>query len=155
MHGPASWPCKELAAAGLTHTDHPEDADHSALFHPKSFAAHFPFNTNIWAAKDRRQQPIWQDMARNGEFFPYYYRASEQWFPASATSDQHAHGLPWVSDSRDCHCLCSRLLVHKQLECCQMTDCNLGGQHAQHCCKAGSKYRARTCTRVLWRYDSN
>lgn len=88
-----------MAAAGLKHSDNPQDHDYAALFHPKSFASHFPFNTNIWAAKNRQLQVPGEDMAANTEFFPYYYRASQQWFPLSATSDKHAHGLPWVSDA--------------------------------------------------------
>ncbi|WIA16727.1 hypothetical protein OEZ85_013381 [Tetradesmus obliquus] len=96
MHGAASWPCPEMAAAGLTHSDHPQDHDYAALFHPKSFASHFPFNTNIWAAKNRQLQVPGEDMGANTEFFPYFYRASQQWFPLSANSDKHAHGLPWV-----------------------------------------------------------
>jgi hypothetical protein len=90
-----------MAAAGLTYTDNPQDPSYAALFHPKSFASHFPFNTNIWAAKHRQLQVAGQDMAANTEFFPYYYRASEQWFPLSATSDKHAHGLPWVGHPHD------------------------------------------------------
>lgn len=122
MRGPASYPCPEMAAAGITHRSHPNDPAYHTLFHPKSFAANFIFNTNIWAAKDRQLQVLGSDMFLQEGFFPYWWRAAERWFPASADKDDHEFGLPWVS----CQAVPPLLQVAHR---CRCRDWDVCGQH--------------------------
>jgi hypothetical protein len=47
-------------------------------FHPKSFMAHFVFNTNIWATKDKALQVSGTHLFNDRELFPFYYPSNSR-----------------------------------------------------------------------------
>lgn len=74
MYGPSSWPCPEMAKSGMSFAEpgHERYALHVA-FHPKAFMAHFIFNTNVWATKDKSLQQPGPGLFNDREMFPFYY----------------------------------------------------------------------------------
>jgi hypothetical protein len=66
-----------MAKSGMTYAERGyERLGMHVAFHPKSFMAHFVFNTNVWATKDKSLQAPGTALFNDRELFPFYYPAN-------------------------------------------------------------------------------
>lgn len=87
MKGPSSWPCPEMAESGMAYGEPGyERLGMHIAFHPKAFMAHFVFNTNVWATKDKSLQVPGTHLFNDREMFPFYYPSNSRWAAVFKTS---------------------------------------------------------------------